>query len=283
GVDDDFFSLGGHSLLVAKLITRIRERFGVAIGIRTVFEAPTVAKLAAALARDTADAAADAVVALRAGGSLPPLFCVAPATGLALSYTGLLASLPDRPVHGLQLLGATGRSVADMAADCVRRIREIQPTGPYHLLGASFGGLVAHEMAVRLRELGQPVALLALLDSYPFPKAWRDVPPATEAEVAATLGDLDPEQVALVYRAFVHHSRIGAEWTPRRFAGDVLLFEATEGKTPDWPGPATWSSHVDGQVLVHRIACTHDAITSAQPLALIGGTIAERTGLRRVS
>ena len=283
GVDDDFFSLGGHSLLVAKLIVRVREEFGVTIGIRTVFEAPTVAKLAAALGRDTADGATDALIALRATGTLPPLFCVAPATGLALSYTGLLPSLPDRPVYGLQLLGASSATVAGLAADCVRRIREIQPVGPYHLLGASFGGLVAHEMAVQLQERRQPVALLALLDSYPFPKAWRDVPPATEAEVAAALGDLGAEQVALVYRAFTHHSRLGAEWTPRRVAGDVLLFEATEEKTPEWPGPGTWSSHVDGQVVVHPIACTHNGMTSAEPLARIGGTIAELSELRRVS
>jgi enterobactin synthetase component F len=283
GVDDDFFSLGGHSLLVAKLIVRVREEFGVTIGIRTVFEAPTVAKLAAALGKNSGDGATDALVALRAKGSLPPLFCVAPATGLALSYTGLLARLPDRPVYGLQLLGARMETVSDMAAASVRRIREIQPVGPYHLLGASFGGLVAHEMGVQLQDLGQPVALLALLDSYPFPKAWRDAPPATEAEVAAALGDLDAEQVSLVYRAFTHHSRIGAEWTPRRVAGDVLLFEATEGKTPDWPGPDTWSSHVDGRVEVHRIACTHNEMTSALPLASIGDTIADRTELRKVS
>jgi amino acid adenylation domain-containing protein len=283
GVDDDFFSLGGHSLLVAKLIMRVREEFGVTIGIRTVFEAPTVARLAAALAKDSGDGATDAVIALRARGTLPPLFCVAPATGLALSYTGLLAHLPDRPVYGLQLLGARMESVSDLAAACVRRIRELQPAGPYHLLGASFGGLVAHEMAVRLQDLGQPVALLALLDSYPFPEAWRDLPPATEAEVAAALGDLDAGQMSLVYRAFTHHSRIGAEWTPRRVAGDVLLFEATEDKTPDWPGPDTWSSHVDGRVEVHRIACTHNGMTSAVPLARIGDTIAGRTELRRVS
>jgi thioesterase domain-containing protein len=268
---------------VAKLIMRVREEFGVTIGIRTVFEAPTVARLAAALGSNSGDGATDAVVALRARGTLPPLFCVAPATGLALSYTGLLANLPDRPVYGLQLLGARMESVSEMAAACVRRIRAIQPVGPYHLLGASFGGLVAHEMAVRLQDLGQPVALLALLDSYPFPKAWRDVPPATESQVAAALGDLDAEQVALVYRAFRHHSRLGAEWTPRRFAGDVLLFEATEDKTPDWPGPDTWSSHVDGTVRVHRIACTHNGMTSAVPLARVGDTIAERTELRRVS
>jgi amino acid adenylation domain-containing protein len=280
GIDDDFFSLGGHSLLVAKLITLVRAEFGADIGIRTVFEAPTVAKLAVRLGDTGAD---DVVLPLRAKGALPPLFCVAPAAGLALSYTGLLPSVPDRPVYGLQLADEGATSVADLAADLVRRVREIQPLGPYHLLGTSFGGLVAHEMAVRLQERGEPVALLALLDSYPFPAAWRDLPTLSESDFAAGIGDLSPGQMALAYRAFKHHSRLGFEWTPRRVKGDVLHFQATEEKTPDWPGPETWLSHVDGQVVGYRLTCTHNEMTSAGPLREIGAVITTNTALRRVS
>jgi thioesterase domain-containing protein/acyl carrier protein len=276
-IDDDFFSLGGHSLLVARLIGRVRIDFGVNIGIRTVFEAPTVAKLAPQLGRDTDADEYDVLLPLRTQGSRPPIFCVAPATGLAWSF----ASLPvDQPVYGLQSVGQAYASVADMAADYVRRIREIQPTGPYHLLGASFGGLVAHEMAAQLQELGQPVALLALLDSYPFPEPWRDLPPPTETEVTA---DFDTEHRTAVHQAFTHNSRLGFAWTPRKVTGTVLLFQATEGKTPDWPGPETWQSHVDGLVQAHQIACTHNGITSARTLTEIGRTLKHRTNLRRAS
>jgi amino acid adenylation domain-containing protein len=282
GIDDDFFSLGGHSLLVAKLILRVRDEFGANIGIRTVFEAPTVAKLATALERDTR--ADDVLLPMRATGDLPPLFCVAPATGLALAYTGLLASLPGHPLYGLQMIDDQTTTVADLAANLVCVIRQIQPAGPYHLLGASFGGLVAHEMAAQLQDVGERVELVALLDSYPFPEEWADLPLLSEGEVATDLlGDLDPGQVALAYRAFKHHSRLGAEWTPRRIEGDVLLFEATEDKTPDWPGPDTWRSHVDGRLDVYRIACTHNGMTSATALAHVGATIAARTNVRRVS
>jgi thioesterase domain-containing protein len=170
-----------------------------------------------------------------------------------------------------------------MAADYIRRIREVQPNGPYHLLGASFGGLVAHETAVRLQELGQPVAVLALLDSYPFPAAWRDLPPPPEDEVTADLlGDLDDERRTLAYQAFTHNSRLGAAWTPRRVTGPVLMFQATEGKTPDWPGPETWRFHVDG-VDVYRIASTHNGITAAAALAEIGVVLAAHTDLRNAS
>jgi enterobactin synthetase component F len=277
-IDDDFFSLGGHSLLVARLIGRVRTDFGVTIGIRTVFEAPTAAKLAPQLGSDTDASDLDVLLPLRTQGSGAPLFCVAPATGLAWSFASLLV---DQPVYGLQSVGQAYATVADMAVDYVRRIREIQPTGPYHLLGASFGGLVAHEMAAQLQDDGQPVALLALLDSYPFPEAWRDLPPPPESGVL--LGDLDAEQRTAAYQAFTHNSRLGAAWTPRRVTGDVQLFQATEGKTADWPGPETWQSHVDRQVHVHRIACTHNGITSAQPLAEIGRTLTRRPDLRRAS
>jgi thioesterase domain-containing protein len=186
----------------------------------------------------------------------------------------------DQPVYGLQSVGQAYASVADMAADYVRRIREVQPTGPYHLLGASFGGLVAHEMAAQLEDLGQPVAMVALLDSYPFPEAWRDLPPLAEDEVTA---DFDTEQRTAVYQAFTHNSRLGFAWTPRKVTGIVLLFQATEGKTADWPGPDTWESHVDGQAQAHQVACTHNGITSARPLAEIGRTLTRRPDLRRAS
>ena len=279
-LDDDFFSLGGHSLLVGRLVGRIRAELGVRIGIRTVFEAPTVAKLAAKLGAGVAGAA-DPLLPLRTTGSRPPLFCVAAAAGLAWSYAGLLAHLPDQPVYGLQTV-ARSASVAELAAGHLRRIRELQPAGPYHLLGWSFGGLVAHELAAQLQEQGQPVALVALLDSYPFPAAWRDRPPPTEDEFVTEVLGASGEHAEL-YEVFLHNSSLGAGWTPRTVTGDVLLFEATAGKTPDWPGPATWASHVDGQVRVHRVAGTHHGMTGAAALAHVGAVLAERTGLRRAS
>ncbi|MEU6076620.1 amino acid adenylation domain-containing protein [Micromonospora sp. NPDC047074] len=280
GIDDDFFSLGGHSLLVARLIGRVRAEFGVEIGIRTVFEAPTVARLAPALSTATGGGSTEVLLPLRTWGSGPPLFCVAPATGLAWSYAALLAAVPDRPVYGLQSVAAGEcASVAELAADHVRRIREIQPVGPYHLLGASFGGLVAHEMATQFVAAGQPVAPVTLLDSFPVPAAWRDLPPPGEHDAAAAvlgqaaLGGLDEAQRRLAYDAFVRNSRLIAGWTPRRLTGDVLVFEATDGKTPDWPGPESWAPHVDGRIDVHRLDCTHDGMLAAGPLARVGALI----------
>ncbi|WP_070009638.1 non-ribosomal peptide synthetase [Streptomyces abyssalis] len=110
---------------------------------------------------------------LRDTGTRPPLFCVHPAAGIAWSYAGLTTPLgAGQPVYGLQARGLDGTEVlpatiAEMAADYLAQVRQVQPSGPYHLLGWSFGGLVAHEMAVQLQTSGERVGLLSVLDAFP--------------------------------------------------------------------------------------------------------------------
>ncbi|MFP8964465.1 amino acid adenylation domain-containing protein, partial [Streptomyces nanhaiensis] len=110
---------------------------------------------------------------LREEGGRPPLFCVHPAAGIAWAYAGLTGPLgTDQPVYGLQARGLDGSrvlpgSITEMAADYVAQLRTVRPAGPYRLLGWSFGGLVAHEMAVQLQSAGETVDLLAVLDAVP--------------------------------------------------------------------------------------------------------------------
>jgi thioesterase domain-containing protein len=90
-----------------------------------------------------------------------------------------------------------------------------------------------------------------------------------------TLDDLDERGIAALHRAFVNNSKLITECVPGRFAGDVVLFEATRDKTPRWPGPESWRSHVDGQVHVHRVDSTHDGMTAPEPLTRIGAVVAQ--------
>ncbi|MFI9122352.1 amino acid adenylation domain-containing protein [Streptomyces bikiniensis] len=147
------------------------------------------------------DGGTGVLLPLREEGSRPPLFCVHPAAGIAWSYAGLTGPLgTDQPLYGLQARGLDGSrvlpgSIAEMAADYVTRIRTVQPTGPYHLLGWSFGGVVAHEMAVQLQRAGEEVGLLAVLDAMPL-AAPADDGPDPDA-TAAGGGDGDADATAL--------------------------------------------------------------------------------------
>nr|WP_256107305.1 non-ribosomal peptide synthetase [Streptomyces sp. ODS05-4] len=173
GVEDNFFDLGGHSLLAMKLVGRIRDRLGVPVQVGTVMSAPTVAGVAARIGTDAREGALRTLLPLREKGAKAPLFCFHPASGFAWQYTGLLRHLdPDRPVYGVQSPGLAGEppevaDVAELAERYLAEIRAVQPHGPYHFAGYSFGGTVAHTLTALLQERGEEVAFLALLDAYP--------------------------------------------------------------------------------------------------------------------
>src|SRR6202035_1929646 len=147
GVEDSFFDLGGHSLLATRLISRIRSQFDIELSLRTLFEAPSVEQLALLLAKDGEKIFFGNTLTLRATGSETPLFCIHALSGFGLDYGGLLPSLDaSRPVYGIQAKGLWNQvtlpqTLEDMAKDYINEIRKIQPTGPYNLLGYSFGAV----------------------------------------------------------------------------------------------------------------------------------------------
>jgi amino acid adenylation domain-containing protein len=172
GVHDDFFEHGGTSLTAMRLIVTIEKRFGVRIPLTAFVAAPTVARLAERLETGDAVAAFDPVVPVRSEGGKPPLFLVHPLGGNVLCYVRLARHLPDdQPLYALQAAGAEPgtepvATMSGLAASYLEAVRRVQPEGPYHLGGWSFGGFVAFEMARQLRESGEDeVAHLVLLDS----------------------------------------------------------------------------------------------------------------------
>ncbi|NLU68793.1 non-ribosomal peptide synthetase [Streptomyces sp. HNM0574] len=173
GPADHFFELGGHSLLAARLTGRIRAELGREPTIRNVFEAPTPAALLRLLDAEPSGRTAGPahLVPFRTEGTAAPVFCVHSLSGISWPYSGLLRHIDrEHPVYGIQAEGPGGvaelpGSVEEMAERYLAELRTVRPHGPYHLVGWSFGGLVAHALAVRLRELGEPAGTLFLLDT----------------------------------------------------------------------------------------------------------------------
>jgi amino acid adenylation domain-containing protein len=178
GVNDNFFELGGHSLLAVRLFAHIEKRLGKRLPLATLFQAPTVAQLAAVIQKDCTAAwsslvAINPVKPAQQSGTKPPFFCVHALGGNVLEYYDLARHLgADQPFYGLQSAGLDGSRpphtrVEDMATHYIKEMRELQPEGPYFIGGRSLGGMVAFEMARQLQGQGQTIGLLALLDTYP--------------------------------------------------------------------------------------------------------------------
>jgi thioesterase domain-containing protein/aryl carrier-like protein len=178
-VKDDFFAVGGHSLLAIQLLSRLREKFAVDIAVRQLFDAPTIEGLAELIERreaaiPTARTFRSLVPILKGNESRRPLFLVPGGWGGEiefLAYGQLKMRLgSDQPLYGLRARGADGaeephHSVEEMAADYVSEIRALQPHGPYAIAGECIGGILAYEMARVIESQGESVAPLILLDT----------------------------------------------------------------------------------------------------------------------
>jgi len=173
GVRDSFFDLGGHSFLAVRLFARLESELGVDLPLATLFEAPTVEGLASFVRDLVRPSVGQSLVAIQRSGSRPPIFGLPGVDGGVLGFHTLARLLgTDQPFYGLQSRGLDGLGrpltrIEDIAATCVREIRGLQSGGPYHLIGMCMGGVVAWEMARQLREAGQEVGLLALLETWP--------------------------------------------------------------------------------------------------------------------
>ncbi len=301
GVQDNFFDLGGHSLLAVSLMARIKREFGVKLPLAILYQGATVESLAVMLRQQAGAAFASSLVRIQPHGSRPPLFCAHPGGGNVICYMELARHLdPDQPVYGFQARGLNGEAepltrIEEMAAHYIEKMRAVQPAGPYRLLGWSFGGVLAFEMARQLHERGECVALVALLDAAihdpadaprkrrelddaemllgafgePSPELLRHLRTLQPDEqlqyvldwahrVNALPPDFDLAQFRHLFNIFKTNERAHRSYVPRAYPGRVTLFRAQEqlAKEPQRL-LLGWEKFAGGGVDVHVVPGNH--------------------------
>jgi amino acid adenylation domain-containing protein len=296
GVRDNFFDLGGHSFLAVSLMSRIEREFGVKLPLTVLFQEATVEALGLVLRRQAAAVDTSSLVKIQPHGSRPPLFCAHAAGGNVIGYMELARHLsPEQPVYGLQARGMNNEAepltcIEEMAAHYLKEIRTVQPVGPYYLLGQSLGGLLAYEMACRLHERGERVALVALLDTgINDPSAeTREVDQAEmlvaamgQPELLEHLRTLEPDaqleyvvdyahsvnalppdwglkQVSHLFNMFKINVFAALNYVPKIYPGRVTLFRAEEQWSKVVPAPLLgWDKYAAGGVEMHVVPGNH--------------------------
>ena len=311
GTRDNFFDLGGHSLLAAQMFSQVERRLGVRMPLATLFQAPTIEELAAVIGEGRTSAAWRSLVAIQPAGTRRPLFAVPGVAGNVIYYHDLSRLLgPEQPFYGLQSRGLSGTekprtSIEDMAAAYLAEIRQVQPEGPYHLLGTCMGAVVVYEMAQRLHAAGEQVGLLVLLEPRPPAETARREfrPPQAWAALGLIGGRLKlylqalarlrgrerleylKERLGLLRQVIiqrglsgVNHSEFHAEvvrqsnlaavhrYQPRVYPGPVVLFLAEGRKIDAEEDPRLrWSRVAAGGLEVHSVPGDNSGLTLMRP------------------
>jgi amino acid adenylation domain-containing protein len=276
-VDDNFFHVGGDSLLALKLMSRIKARFNISMPVSILFEAPTIHKLAVQIECDLKLKSKDRVngkvgiVHIQTEGTKPPLFVV---PGY-LFYHHLSKHLgKDQPVYGFEPV--PDLSTEEAAAFYIRQIREVQPEGPYFVGGYCAGGIIAYEIARQLKASGQSVGLLALFETYTS----EGVVPKTSvtylrekilhlkskfssSTVSDMLGIVRKElERSLGFAGRYIRGLMGSKYLIQPYRGRIALFIATDGMVGSAKDPYLgWGRYCQTEDLeVYKVPGNHDTM-----------------------
>ncbi|WP_156624355.1 thioesterase domain-containing protein, partial [Mycobacterium sp. 852002-30065_SCH5024008] len=307
GVDDSFFELGGDSLSAMRLIAALNTSLDANLPVRTIFEAPTVTSLSQQFHAANTPALEVVPIQTLQRGTGVPLFCIHPGAGMSWPYQAL-GNYLDCPIIGiqqsLQSEEAEPRSVRDMARNYADRLQEFYPGGPYNLIGYSFGGVVAHEVAIELQRRGFDIPSLILLDAHPSVvggDAALDPDVIEKAVLEEVLRFFDiaaPEQDELLTYEWVEervrqhaavdisrykqllelilqnlnaNTELSRTHEPNVFDGDITIFSAVrEASECNSSSLESWRPYVTGEITEHPVGCRHEEMLTTESLSKYG-------------
>lgn len=300
-IDADFFALGGHSLLAMRLAAQLSRQLARQVTPGQVMVASTVGKLSALLAADLSDEQAqrlglDTLLPLRESDG-PTLFCFHPASGFAWQFSVLARYLSPRwSITGIQSPRPQGpmASAASLDEVCEHHLQTLlaqQPHGPYYLFGYSLGGTLAQGIAARLRQRGEAVAFLGLLDTWPpetqnwAEKEANGLDPAVLAEIAreretflaAQQGQASGELFCAIEANYADAVRLLTTAHSAKFDGKATLFVAEKTRQAGMDPQVVWGPWV-GELEVFSQNCAHVDIISPQAFEAIGPVVKEILG-----
>ncbi|RRY41974.1 enterobactin non-ribosomal peptide synthetase EntF [Klebsiella pneumoniae] len=300
-IDADFFALGGHSLLAMRLAAQLSRQLARQVTPGQVMVASTVGKLSALLAADLSDEQAqrlglDTLLPLRESDG-PTLFCFHPASGFAWQFSVLARYLSPRwSITGIQSPRPQGpmASAASLDEVCEHHLRTLlaqQPHGPYYLFGYSLGGTLAQGIAARLRQRGEAVAFLGLLDTWPpetqnwaekeanglDPEVLAEIDREREAFLAAQQGQASGELFSAIEGNYADAVRLLTTAHSAKFDGTATLCVAEKTRQEGMDPQGVWGPWV-GELEVFSQNCAHVDIISPQAFEAIGPVVREILG-----
>ena len=320
GLEDDFFDLGGQSLIVARLFSKIKKTYGVSLGLSVLFEARTIRQLAtlirsAKMPTYSQPTSWSPIVPIQPKGRRPPLYVISGLGGNVIKFSSMAFYLgEDQPVFGLLPRGLDGKEsyltrVEDLASYYVKAIRSMQPEGPYQLVGYSFGGAVAFEVAQQMVAQGAEVGLLGMFDTIEW-QYMEEVERALhsrdrlhiykeqlqselnqEDKLGGLMKRVTSKCARLIYRLYTSLGRsvpqgvgniedinafAGSTYRPKLYPGPVTLFRSTMRQPLDGDDPFLgWERFVAGGIEVCPIHATHETILQEPAVKVLSERLRE--------
>ena len=299
---DSFFNLGGHSLMAMKLAAELRNSLGLPVSVGQIMVSPTIEGLASVLVDETLrndpeKAGFGHILPIRQGQGTP-LICINPGSGFSWQYTGFPKHLEGNyPIIGLQSPRPNGAVAVSENMDAAvehyfKALKGVQPEGPYHFLGYSFGGTVAIALAAKLEQQGEQVSFVGLLDTYPpegqewkrptedeaieeVEREKRQFFAAAENDISDKVGLAEQDKMFNdIVANYDDTVRLLSKASSQVYSGKVHLFVAEKTLPEGWDEEKSWAPFVS-DLTKYRLPYSHDDILSADALLSIGPILSD--------